>query len=272
MTETICTDVIRKGSAEEIVAHRDRAVELYKQGFEFIAMAFEAHKRAAPSAYFPNALRQHEPMPDRLPSVTRELDSDTWSYLIEASGLRNFMDAAELAKFREQVEKAPPEVTVDNLLATFSDLKEQRGDIFRRGVVNLFKHLTPRKISNDAFRLGKKIVLEYAVGSFGVNYGWRGDQISDLDRIFHILDGKEPKDHLGDARAMINQAARVSPGRSLTDAVPGELETDYFRFRWYKNQSLHVMFKRPDLVAKANRIVADHYGEVLPDGRRGKAA
>jgi len=31
------------------------------------------------------------------------------------------------------------------------------------------------------------------------------------------------------------------------------------------------LFKRPDLVAKANKIVADYYGEVLPDGRRSAA-
>jgi hypothetical protein len=31
------------------------------------------------------------------------------------------------------------------------------------------------------------------------------------------------------------------------------------------------VFKRPDLVAKANKIVADYYGEVLPDGRRSAA-
>jgi hypothetical protein len=29
--------------------------------------------------------------------------------------------------------------------------------------------------------------------------------------------------------------------------------------------------KRPDLVAKANKIVADYYGEVLPDARRSAA-
>jgi hypothetical protein len=29
-----------------------------------------------------------------------------------------------------------------------------------------------------------------------------------------------------------------------------------------------VVFKRPDLVAKANKIVADFYGETLADARR----
>jgi hypothetical protein len=32
-----------------------------------------------------------------------------------------------------------------------------------------------------------------------------------------------------------------------------------------------VTFKRSDLVAKANKIVADYYGEALADGRRSPA-
>jgi adenine-specific DNA methylase len=33
----------------------------------------------------------------------------------------------------------------------------------------------------------------------------------------------------------------------------------------------HIVFKRADLVAKANKIVADYYGETLADGRRAAA-
>jgi hypothetical protein len=45
-------------------------------------------------------------------------------------------------------------------------------------------------------------------------------------------------------------------------------ESEYFRFELYLNGNLHIVFKRPDLVAKANEIVADYYGETLADGRR----
>jgi len=36
----------------------------------------------------------------------------------------------------------------------------------------------------------------------------------------------------------------------------------------YRNGNLHIVFKRPDIVAKANKIVADFYGETLADARR----
>jgi hypothetical protein len=35
----------------------------------------------------------------------------------------------------------------------------------------------------------------------------------------------------------------------------------------YRNGNLHIVFKRPDIVAKANKIVADFYGETLADAR-----
>jgi hypothetical protein len=48
-------------------------------------------------------------------------------------------------------------------------------------------------------------------------------------------------------------------------------ESEYFRFELYRNGNLHIVFKRADLVAKANKIVGDYYGETLADGRRAAA-
>lgn len=38
----------------------------------------------------------------------------------------------------------------------------------------------------------------------------------------------------------------------------------------HERGTLHIYFRRVDLVALANRIVADHYGVTLADGRRGE--
>jgi hypothetical protein len=80
-----------------------------------------------------------------------------------------------------------------------------------------------------------------------------------LDRLFQVLDGKTPPSHIGDAGSLVSTASH---------AHDKGCETDYFRFELYRNGNLHIVFKRPDLVAKANKIVADYYGETLPDGRR----
>ena len=37
-----------------------------------------------------------------------------------------------------------------------------------------------------------------------------------------------------------------------------ECETDYFRFKWFKNGNMHLTFKRMDLVAKMNQIAGEN--------------
>lgn len=50
-----------------------------------------------------------------------------------------------------------------------------------------------------------------------------------------------------------------------------EAETNYMRARWHKNGSIHLWFLRDDLREKANRLIAEHFGEALgarPRARR----
>lgn len=50
--------------------------------------------------------------------------------------------------------------------------------------------------------------------------------------------------------------------------APWLIETEYFRCKAYKKGSLHIEFLRKDLVASMNRVLARHYGDVLPNERR----
>lgn len=266
------TDIIRKASADEIVAHRDRALEHYRLGLEYIASAMAAHKLACRDNYAATAelkavswYRIEDGRFDDIEKIRRRLDADVWEYMLGALGMKNVMDAKAIEEFREQNRKNPPQVTRDNLVATFGHLNDNRQEIFERGVVNLFARLKRGYKSNDAFRLDKKIVLNSVLStSFGGWSHWTdGDaRVRDLDRIFHILDGKAPKDHSGDAAALIGSVREL----------PGTLETDYFDCRLFKNGNLHLTFRRPDLVREANRIVAKHGGATLAHGQTRKPA
>jgi hypothetical protein len=257
---------MRKGSAEELIAHRNQALEYYKLGLEWIQKGYQAQTLAAPGSYFPQCLTErgavnlhYSNVEKAMQSVIREVDCDVWLYLLGATDLQSLMDAETLDKFRKQVREAPPEVTLDNLISTLTHLRERRGPILQQSLVNVFKKLSRHYASNDAFRLGKKIVLDYALPCYGGFYGYKRDLVADLDRMFHVLDGKQPPSHLHDAGHVIGKA-------SFDHAK--ECETEYFRFKLFRNGNLHAIFKRPDLVAKANKIVADFYGETLADGRR----
>ncbi len=258
-------EIIRKGSAEELIGHRDRALEYYRLGLDWIAKAFEAQKLAAPGSFFPSslceryALNHGEATDGRMRTITREVDCSVWTYLIGATELQSLMDADTLAAFREQVRKEPPAVTLDNLISTLTDLRDRRGTIMQQSLVNLFRKLSRAFANNDAFRLKRKIIRQNALTQYGGFYGYTRDIVSDLDRLFHTLDGKPAPSHLGDAANIVATAHR---------AHEKGCESEYFRFELYLNGNLHIVFKRPDIVAKANKIVADYYGEALPDGRR----
>jgi hypothetical protein len=61
--------------------------------------------------------------------------------------------------------------------------------------------------------------------------------------VFHALDGNGTiKTHRGPLIDAI-EAAKDGTG-----------ETDYFRFRCFRNRNLHLEFKRLDLVAKLNTV------------------
>jgi len=70
-----------------------------------------------------------------------------------------------------------------------------------------------------------------------------------IDKVFYALDGKG-----------------IPPGYNtpLVDAINntptsvGHGETEYFKFKCYQNNNLHLNFKRMDLVKKLNRIAGNN--------------
>ena len=254
------TDIIRQGSIQEVILKRDRAIELYYRAMALMAEAAEVAKDASQSRYasirFDNTDFTGKQDYDK-EKVRQSIDRDVWLYLLGLSGLKNLMDAEAYGEFRDQLEKDPPEVTLDTLTATFRDLGAQGDELFRRGLVNVFKRLNYRAYkTNDAFSIGKKIIVEHVMGAYGgfSHWGHKREAISDLDRIFHILDGQEPVDHRGDAAGLVAEASHRKEY---------ELETEYFRFRWFKNGNMHIWLLRPDLVTKANKLIAEHFGPTL---------
>ena len=185
------------------------------------------------------------------------VDSAAWQYLMHESGLRSLMDA----KARETWDKAIadgdiPELTGPNIRSTFKMLHDSRGDIFERGVIACFKGLAWDYKTNLPQKFGKRIVMTYLTGSYSYK---RCNELDDLVRVFHILDGKPEPDHRGGIRSMLHKA-----GLDGFTAKAGVVENDYLQIRTFKNHNGHVTFKRLDLVEKMNLIIAKHYPGALP--------
>lgn len=256
------TDLINKQSIAEVVAHRNRAIECIIQAGALLDEAEKAYMRAAETEYglywrdMPHPSRYGDPKGELRKWVQQAVDSRVWEYLLGASGLKNLMDAEAVSKFRAQLDKEPPECTIENINATFSELNANKGETFVRGLINVFNRLDHKRYkTNDAFKITPKIILHRCLDAYGFSHwGSSRESIGDLCRIMHILDGKEPKDHRGDFRAIVSDARHKKQSQA---------ESEYFSAWLYKNGNLHLQLKRLDLVEKANRLIAAHYGTAL---------
>ena len=247
---------------DEIIAHRNKALELATQAFALLHEANEAYRRAGGRSFQFLSHFSHPEWQDAMSgrfdrpikSATHRIDADVWRHLLRMSGLRTLMDAETSKSFHQSLKEEPPAVTAINIATTFRGLYARKDEIFTEGMINVFASLCRKKASNDAFKLEKKIILTGVLSDYGwdsLSYG--EEKVRDIERVFFILDGK-PMPAYGDLSDHILKARREG-----TD----ELDTEYFHVRLFKNGNLHLIFTRPDLVAKANKLIARHYGEVL---------
>lgn len=196
-----------------------------------------------------------------LEQITKRLDACAWNHLLHESGLRTLMDAKAREEWWQKIDKLEvPELTGDNIRATFGMLYETRSDIFDRGVINVFKSLSWDYKTNRPFRFGKRIVVEYLRNSVsgGDGLGWpnhrKCDQLDDLIRVLSVLDGKPEPDHRqGTYHLLYDDKKRFQR----------DVEHEYMQIRSFKNGNGHITFKRLDLVEKMNRIIAKHFPGAL---------
>lgn len=195
-----------------------------------------------------------------LEAFRRDLDARTWVRLVEITGIRRLMDRTEWDKLHTELSTTVPPVTEDNIAAVIEGLAGDASLIFQRGLARAFTDLDRRFKSHDGFSIGSRIILSRLFDEYGFwNYhNSARATIADIERVFAVLDGNEPN---GAGLAAALDASRTGHGPRQ-----GVCESPYFRIRTYQNGNAHLWFTRDDLVAKANQVLADYYGEVLPDG------
>ena len=183
------------------------------------------------------------------------VDRAAWRDLMERSGIKSLMDAETRDEWHKQLEEEKPTpFTKANVVATFERLYNNRNEMFEKGVVNVFKRLSWNYKSNCPKKFSKKIVIEYLLDKWG-HTEWRTcGKIDDLSRVFHLLDGKPEPEYRNGTSNQMQEAKREGLD---------ECENEYFRLKWYKKGTGHVIFKRPDLVKQMNLILAKHFPNAL---------
>jgi predicted RNA methylase len=277
------TDLIPRATLAEIAAGRNRALTLFGEAHDMIEAAnakmreaSDALRAAAPTANL-DVFRRDDRVKlfgsyqvagrDEFMSMARHMvDADVWTHVVNATDLQRLMDKKAKDKLREQLITDPAEFTLETVAATLQAFAADAGTIFRRGIAEVFSNLDRRFRSHDGFKVGSRVIITYAFDGFGY-WNYHRDHratLQDIERTFHVLEGKPvPLDYAGVIGA-IDDARRQQGG---FHARQTEVETEYYLVRIFKNGNVHLWFKRRDLVEKVNKLLAECYGEVIPDGQ-----
>lgn len=203
-----------------------------------------------------------QPVDKAMPVITRNIDRSIWRDLMLKSGMLTLMDAEARSQWAKNLEEGDlPAISEANILSTFEQLHHNKQDVFERGIINVFKGLSWDYKTNNPCYFGKRIIVTSLVKhdkwGYSLNWGWRRDQLADLERMLYLLDGKTIPDNRHDVSIRFMDFVRDNPYQQV-------FEDDLFSIRYFQKGSGHITFKRLDLVEKMNDIVAKHFPGMLP--------
>lgn len=189
----------------------------------------------------------------------RQLDARVWMHVVALTGMSDLMDRTAKEQLDQDLCGEVPEFSEEAAHSVFEALLGDAKLIFQRGLARSFSALDRRFKSHDGFKIGARVILTHVFNEYGhFNYHSRmRDTMADIERVFAVLDGQTP-DPGALVRAIEKDRSGWNPHQSVT-------ETPYFRVRCFQNGNAHLWFLRDDLVEKANLVLAEYYGEVLPD-------
>lgn len=263
------SEVICSTSVARIVAGRDSALKQIEQLIHQLSDISSLTSSIGGGTAGEWAMRQGSrydswlmEAPDKaIKLITRNIDRSIWRDLMMKSGMLALMDAEAREQWYKNLEEGDlPAINEDNILSTFEQLHLNKQDVFERGVINVFRGLSWEYKTNIPCMFGKKIIVNNLVThnrwGFSLSWGWRRDQLVDLERMLYLLDGKPVPDNRGDISVRLMEYIRDNPRQQ-------SYEDELFGIRYFQKGTAHVIFKRLDLVEKMNDIVAKHYPGML---------
>ena len=271
MTEVFGGHLVKSVSIDNMINQRESVLDRFERAIEMLREA--AKLAGAAHIGFPrikfdehryqvyNMLDESE-RADVAGKLRKAIDCEAWRYLMSESGMYSLMDHKARSEWDTSIHEGKfPDFTRENVTATFSGLHAGRSDMFDRGVINVFKSLSWNYKTNKPFAFGKRIVLRGITAKCtgpSDTLGWTNsrtcDEVDDLVRVFSVLDGKPEPDHRGGTYHLVGPATRQAPHI---------VEHEYYQCKLHRNGNGHLLFRRPDLVAKMNAILTKHFPGAL---------
>lgn len=260
-------EVIPSVSIDLIITQRNYALDVYAQGLDLIQQAQKLMKDVTKDKFYGFKILARNGVdadntPDSVKKMTRAIDAGIWQRLMNDTGMKTLMSHQQINEWEKQLDsKDMPEVTRDNVIASFTALHENKSEMFAKGIVDLFKKLSWDYKTNCPCKLGDKIIVNRMVGS-SYDISWTPsdegrNKLNDLEKMMCVLDGKQVPDH------------RIGAGEKFyyftqENKWNGEkYEHDYFSVKYFKKGTAHIHFKRSDLVEKMNEIISDAFPNAI---------
>lgn len=236
-----------------------QASALYKQARERLEAAFGGDY----SFRYPQQSGRPISPEDSAP-VVQEWKRDAWRAMVGRLELRRLMSVKRCQELDDQLEEKSrhygkqaeplPDLTFENVVAMLETTAGQVKDFMVEAVQEVFEFLRPHRSeykTNSEFEVGRKVIKGWWIrpgygNHYEISYSGNAQaEITAMDNVFHLLDGKGPiKTHYGPLYEAIQK----------TTYAIGKGETEYFKFKCFHNGNLHLEFKRLDLLAKLNKI------------------
>jgi hypothetical protein len=259
------TDLVKRKTIEELVRSWDLAMHELKVGLQHIEKSVQHLKafEGAGSVYRLCPFKHDEYSLD-FEKKRKRMRSAAWAYLVDRIELKKMASIARAKEIDKQLHSdntEMPEITMDNIFGWLESMATQGKTFLDEAIIEVYDKLRPRRRdykTNSAFKIGEKVILSYRLENvwsgrgFRINYDY-ADELRAIDNVFHMLAGQK-----------LSAYREGDLIKAIEDCKDGKGETEFFQFKCYRNQNLHLKFKRMDLVERINSIG----GNALPDPDR----
>lgn len=208
------------------------------------------------NALWDNTLSEYS-MERNAQEVHRHIEENAWRYLIDQTGMREYLTPQRQAELDDQFKKHTlPELTAQNVSASLLTMAHEAPGHLEELALQVFSWLRPTSTTsragklktNQKWKIGEKVIIPGVFGDWGQLAWGRTEYLRMLDTVFHLLDGQGVPRYPHTLETVL---------RAAKDAKQTTAETWYAHMHWYGNGNMHVRFLRPDLVGALNRIGAD---------------
>lgn len=254
-------DLIPINNASQIVAacedtYRDiyAAFELLEKAKIRLKNTFGEHRDSILPSRFSDYQLGNDWRDDAFVECKNTIKNHAWNFIVDKTQIKTLLSIKRQEELDKQMNREAsdklPEVTEEAIFEFINHTLGNAPNLVEEALQEIFEILRPHKQyhcfkTNSEFEIGSKVFFEWWMDtSYGFLHFRREKELTAIDKLFHLLDGRPTPQYPNGAVSLVNNACRLKQW---------QCETDYLKLSWFKKGSFHIEFKRLDLVAEINK-------------------